>query len=83
MIHFTIILKGGLVMELCLTKWWASLGTVQVSYSVTFRGVVSSKGHALSMHPGEGVMRLDLQSNLGNEEIAPVVSLKHQVQSYR
>ena len=71
------------MLELCLTKWWASLGTVQISYSVSFRGITCSNGHALSMHAGEGVMRVDLSSNLGNEDISPVVTLKHQVQSYR
>ena len=70
-------------MELCVTKWWASLGTVQINYNITFRGVSSSNRNALSMHAGEGIMRLELTSNLANEDIAPAVTLKHQVQSYR
>jgi hypothetical protein len=35
------------------------------------------------MQAGEGIMRLELSSNLANEDIAPAVTLKHQVQSYR
>lgn len=70
-------------MELCLTKWWASLGTVQISYSVSFRGVTSDKGSVVSMHAGQGILRLDLKASLATEEIAPVVTLKHQVQPFR
>jgi tripeptidyl-peptidase-2 len=70
-------------MELCMTKWWASLGTVQISYSVSFRGVTCNNGNAVSMHAGQGILRLDLQANLANEEIAPVATLKQQVQPLR
>lgn len=70
-------------MELCMAKWWASLGTVQISYTITFRGITSNNGNALSMHAGQGVMRLELKANLATEEIAPVVTLKHQVQPFR
>ena len=70
-------------MELCLTKWWASLGTVKISYSVSFRGVTNNNGGAVSMHAGQGIFRVDLKSSLANEEIAPVVTLKHQVQPFR
>lgn len=69
-------------MELCMTKWWASLGTVQISYSVSFRGVISNNG-GVSMHAGQGILRLDLKAYLANEEIAPVVTLKQQVQPLR
>nr|CAH0110775.1 unnamed protein product [Daphnia galeata] len=75
--------KGGRVMELCMTKWWASLGTVKISYSVSFRGVTNNNGGAVSMHAGQGILRVDLKSSLANEEIAPVVTLKHQVQPFR
>ena len=79
-----IYTQGGRVLELCMTKWWASLGTVQINYNITFRGISSTNNrNALSMHGGEGIMRLELSSNLANEDIAPVVTLKHQVQPYR
>ena len=71
-------------MELCLTKWWASLGAVHVTYSVTFHGVTSCPGGGpLVMHAAQGVFRVELCYSLANEEIAPVVTLKHQVQSVR
>ena len=66
-----------------MTKWWASLGTVQISYSVSFRGVTNNNGSAVSMLAGKGILRLDVKANLANEEIAPVVTLKHQVQPFR
>ena len=78
-----VIFQGGRVMELCMTKWWASLGTVQISYSVTFRGVTSNNGKAISMHAGQGVLRLELKAKLATEEISPIVTLKHQVQPFR
>lgn len=66
-----------------MTKWWASLGSVRITYSLTFRGVSSNSGNSLAMHGGQGVMRIELNSTLANEEIAPVINLKHQVQSFR
>lgn len=77
------MVQGGRVMELCMSKWWASLGMVKISYSVTFRGISTNNGNSLSMHGGQGVMRLELKSSLATEEIAPVVTLKHQVQPFR
>ena len=74
--------QGGRILELCLAKWWASLGTVQITYTITFHGI-SSRTSCLSMHGGKGIMRLDLESSSSNEEVAPVVTLTHQVQSFR
>ena len=74
--------QGGRILELCLAKWWASLGTVQITYTITFHGI-SSRTSSLNMHGAKGIMRLDLESSSINEEVAPVATLTHQVQSFR
>ena len=34
-----ISVRGGFVLEVCLAKWWANIGNVECSYSVTFHGL--------------------------------------------
>lgn len=76
----TFSVRAARVLEVCITKWWASLGSVGVTYSLTFHGVTfNSPARELTMHSGRGVFRLELGSKLANQEIAPVVTLKHQV----
>jgi len=81
-IPLAFAVKGGRILELCLAKWWASLGTVQITYTITFHGI-SSRTSSLNMHGAKGIMRLDLESSSINEEVAPVATLTHQVQSFR
>ena len=59
-------------MEFCLAKWWANIGQVETSYTVTFHGVKPSNnaGNGLVMHGGEGIMRIELDSQLKAEEVA-------------
>jgi len=30
----------GAVVEFCLAKWWANLGLVEASYTITFQGLL-------------------------------------------
>ena len=39
----TSFFPGGVVLEVCLAKYWANLGTVEASYSVTFHGIHTDK----------------------------------------
>ena len=34
-----ISVRGGYILEVCLAKWWANIGNVECSYSVTFHGL--------------------------------------------
>jgi tripeptidyl-peptidase-2 len=58
---------GGVTVELCLCKWWASLGSVQVDVELVFHGLTSSStslfigGH----EPGE----LEIAAPLRAEEL--------------
>ena len=67
------------VIEFCLAKWWANIGNVHCSYTVTFHGVKPSSQNIV-MHGGEGILRLDLQSDLKSEEVSPDLKLKNVVQ---
>jgi len=83
--QFSVPVQGGpgQVVEFCLAKWWANLGTVECEYSITLHGLGPGPRRELSMHGGEGVMRLDLDSELHAEEAAPEVKLKTCVQVAR
>ena len=52
-------------------------------YSVTFHGVKPSVGRDIVMHGAEGIMRLDIDSGLKSEEVAPEIKLKNIVQVVR
>ncbi len=55
------ILSEGFVLEVCLAKWWANLGSVDVSYSVTFLGVMPEPKEIV-LHGAESIVRVDLTS---------------------
>jgi tripeptidyl-peptidase-2 len=80
----TIPVRGGpgQVVEFCLSKWWANIGTVDCQYSITFHGVRPSNP-SMVMHGGEGIYRLDLDSENHSEEAQPEVKLKNSVQVVR
>lgn len=73
--------KGGLVLEVTVAKYWASVSNVNLSFSITFNGI-KTPADPITMHGGEGIHRLQLRT-LRNDEIAPVVTLKNSVQGLR
>ena len=72
----------GQVMEFCLAKWWANIGTLNCQYTITFHGVKPTNTN-LVMHGAEGLYRLDLESEVRCEEAAPEIKLKNVVQVVR
>merc|ERR1719431_1760913 len=58
---YSLPVRGGegQVVEVCLAKWWANLGTLEAEYTVTFHGLLPSPSQ-LVMHGGEGLYRVDL-----------------------
>lgn len=65
------------VLEVCLAKYWSSIGDMSLKYRVRFYGV-SPNNTELVMHSANGVHRIDLTSLVGTE-IMPAISLKSAV----
>ncbi|XP_071441524.1 tripeptidyl-peptidase 2 [Hetaerina americana] len=70
--------RGGVVLEVVVAKWWASLGKAWLDYSIEFHGL-RPEHPVVSMHGGEGIMQVEVRSSLRHEDVAPAVSLKNQV----
>ncbi|XP_022341956.2 tripeptidyl-peptidase 2-like [Crassostrea virginica] len=69
-------------LELCMAKWWANLGNVILNYSITFHGISVDIKKPV-MHASDGVLRLNVRTNLRREEVNPNISLKTLVQPLR
>jgi len=78
---FAFPVHGGVCLEMCLARWWANLGEVNVSYTMKFYGVKPTSS-TTAMHAANGIHRIDVRS-LVRQEIAPNVTLKHLVQPLR
>ena len=63
-----MFIPGGFLLEVCIAKWWANLGNVNISYSVTFHGI-SPDSKSVVLHAAEGVTRLEAISPLHSEEV--------------
>ncbi|PNF43825.1 Tripeptidyl-peptidase 2 [Cryptotermes secundus] len=74
--------RGGLVLEVVVAKYWADLGEVTLDYSIAFHGV-KPESPSVTMHGADGILSLELRSGLRNEEISPAVTLKNSVQVLR
>ena len=81
---YSLPVRGGEgnVVEVCLAKWWANIGTMEAEYSVTFHGVLPNPS-ALVMHGGEGLYRVELNVGDHQEEAVPEIKLKSVVQVVR
>eukprot|EP00096_Caligus_rogercresseyi_P003722 TRINITY_DN171_c0_g1_i1.p1 TRINITY_DN171_c0_g1~~TRINITY_DN171_c0_g1_i1.p1 ORF type:complete len:1256 (+),score=320.81 TRINITY_DN171_c0_g1_i1:175-3942(+) len=77
-----ISVKGGFTLEVCLAKFWSNLGSINVSYSITFYGV-KCDSKDIMMHGGEGIHRFQISSELHDEEVQPEIKLKNTVQVVR
>ncbi|XP_014663971.1 PREDICTED: tripeptidyl-peptidase 2-like [Priapulus caudatus] len=81
--------RGGSTLELCISKWWASIGCVEVDYTLSFSGLqvasreINMKKRSFIQHAAEGIARIDVRSTLKYEEISPSIVLKTLVQVLR
>ncbi|UYV81022.1 TPP2 [Cordylochernes scorpioides] len=79
------LLQSDTVLELCIGKWWSSIGSTEVNVSVVFHGLMPHQNCITMMltqyhqHAAEGIQRVDLSCKLNYEETAPSVSLKYHV----
>ncbi|XP_067010836.2 tripeptidyl-peptidase 2 [Anabrus simplex] len=74
--------RGGLVLEVVVAKYWANLGDITVDYSLAFHGV-KPEAAAITMQAADGILSVELRSGLRCEEVAPTVTLKNTVQVLR
>lgn len=71
-------IRGGLVLEVVVTKYWADLGEVDLNYTISFHGVKPSQP-SITMHAANGIHCVEVTS-LQGEEILPNITLKNSVQ---
>jgi tripeptidyl-peptidase-2 len=60
---------GGFLLEVCIAKWWANLGNCNISFNVTFHGVIPDS-KSLVFHAAEGITRVEVTSPLHGEEVS-------------
>ncbi|KAI8503949.1 tripeptidyl-peptidase II Tpp2, partial [Branchiostoma belcheri] len=77
-VSYTCPVLEGVTVEVCLARWWASLGEVNVNYSVTFHGLQPSIT-TLNLHAADGITRVDVKSPLKHEDVQPSIKLEHGV----
>lgn len=70
--------KGDLVLEVVIAKYWANLGEANLDYSISFHGVKPNQP-AVTMHAAEGIYTVKVKT-LQGEEIAPSINLKNSIQ---
>lgn len=73
--------RGGIIIEVVVAKYWANLGDTNINYSISFHGVKPSHP-AITMYASEGLYPLQVTS-LQGEEILPCITLKNSVQILR
>lgn len=71
-------IRGGLVLEMVIAKYWADLGDVLLDYSLSFYGVKPNQP-VITMHAADGIHPVEVTS-LQGEEILPAILLKSSVQ---
>lgn len=70
--------KGGIILELAITKFWSSLNDIEVDYDIEFRGIRPNYPNIV-MQAADGVQQILLSPGIRVEEVAPVISLKSSV----
>ncbi|KAK5646152.1 hypothetical protein RI129_004616 [Pyrocoelia pectoralis] len=73
--------RGGVILEVVVAKYWANLGETSINYSISFHGIKPSQP-SISMFASEGIHSLQVTS-LQGEEILPCITLKNSVQILR
>lgn len=73
--------RGGVILEVVVAKYWANLGENTINYSISFYGIKPSEP-SITMHASEGIHSLHVTS-LQGEEILPCITFKNSVQILR
>lgn len=70
--------KGGLVLEVVVAKYWADISEITVDYGISFFGIKPSQPN-ITMLAADGIYSLEVTS-LQGEEILPCITFKNSVQ---
>ncbi|KRT78345.1 Peptidase, partial [Oryctes borbonicus] len=70
--------KGGLVLEVVVAKYWANIGELTIDYGISFHGIKPSQPN-ITMLAADGIFSLEVTS-LHGEEIFPSITFKNSVQ---
>ncbi|KAH1023665.1 hypothetical protein HUJ04_012827 [Dendroctonus ponderosae] len=70
--------KGDIVLEVVIAKYWANTGEATLEYSIAFYGVKPNQP-LINMHSADGIHTVEVKT-LQGEEISPTISLKNSVQ---
>lgn len=73
--------KGGVILEVVVGKYWANIGDLIMDYTLSFYGV-KPDNPSISMQAVDGIYTVDVRT-LRNEEIMPAITLKSSVQVLR
>ncbi|EDO30245.1 predicted protein [Nematostella vectensis] len=73
--------KGGVTLELCVARWWASLGDCLIRKLLIFHGMRPSLS-AVTVHANQ-TTRVDVTCTLRPEEVSPSVTLNTHAQPLR
>eukprot|EP00123_Amoebidium_parasiticum_P017924 comp24032_c0_seq1/m.43017 comp24032_c0_seq1/g.43017 ORF comp24032_c0_seq1/g.43017 comp24032_c0_seq1/m.43017 type:complete len:1277 (-) comp24032_c0_seq1:73-3903(-) len=74
--------SGGSVVEVCLSQFWSSLGTCNVTAEVEFHGVIPNQHHVY-FSGVTGIARVDIATQLRPEVLLPAATIKSSRQSVR
>ncbi|XP_014239284.1 tripeptidyl-peptidase 2 isoform X2 [Cimex lectularius] len=75
---FTFQVKGGITMELVLSKYWSEQYENTINYSIQFFGC-PLESNEVTMHHSHAIHQLEILGGLQVEEISPAISLKFNV----
>ncbi|KAL0268476.1 UNVERIFIED_CONTAM: hypothetical protein PYX00_010404 [Menopon gallinae] len=70
--------RGELVLELVVAKYWDSYGEITMDYSLHFHGI-KPDSPSITMHASDGIHSIELSSGAKVDRILPVVTLKQHV----
>uniref|UniRef100_A0A2L2YDC2 Tripeptidyl-peptidase 2 n=1 Tax=Parasteatoda tepidariorum TaxID=114398 RepID=A0A2L2YDC2_PARTP len=71
-----------IVLEVAFAQWWTCIDPVNISYSISFRGLKPDSPEIV-MHGADGIHRVDVTSTLTYEDMYPSASLKSYTMTLR
>uniref|UniRef100_A0A1B6LQD6 Tripeptidyl-peptidase 2 n=1 Tax=Graphocephala atropunctata TaxID=36148 RepID=A0A1B6LQD6_9HEMI len=74
--------KGGVVLEVVIAKYWANLGSMNLNYKVEMHGCRPDSPVVTMVH-ADGIHGLELYSGLQSEEVSPNIQIKSSVSALR